>query len=179
MKREYQKENVVTKCPLRAFSKEKLSCESLNIVSHLHLIENVALHTLVTFSPQSLQLFYLIVSFLRLTALNCATPWVLTDAPRSLEMSKKTSEHQKMSIVRIISASYNKRKYYGFNSSFLKCFYPPVTVYQEHFSYNWNKLLPSNKRLSLQLLSIESVTRNSYKELNASQTTALAFLNFF
>lgn len=45
MKREYQKENVVTKCPLRAFSKEKLSCESLNIVSHLHLIENGIAHT--------------------------------------------------------------------------------------------------------------------------------------
>lgn len=47
---------------------------------------------------------------LHLTALNMPCPWVLTGAPRALEMSKKTLEHYKVSIVRIISASLQQEK---------------------------------------------------------------------
>lgn len=41
------KKNAVTNCPLAMFSEEKASYECGKIGCHLHLIENVAFHTLV------------------------------------------------------------------------------------------------------------------------------------
>lgn len=93
--RSCQKENVVTKCPLKYFflkKKKIFHCYS-KVGWHLHLTENVAFYTLVTFGLWSLKLFYLIVSFLHLTALNCATLGSFPMAPRSLKMSKRISEH--------------------------------------------------------------------------------------